>query len=418
MVARVISGKDLRGALSYNEHKVKEGIAECLLASNFHGKPGQMNFHDKLIQFQYFTDKNKKVKTNTLHISLNFDIGEKIGKEKLCEIAVTYMDKIGFGDQPYLVYEHQDSAHPHLHIITTNVRKDGKRIDIHNIGRNQSEQARKEIGKEFNLVKAESKKKHQEEYLKPIDLKKAEYGKTETKRSISNIVNTITRNYKFTSLPELNAIFKQYNIIADRGKEGSKMHEKKGLLYSFADERGNRIGVPIKASSIYGKPTMAFLEKQFQLNKALRTPHKEKLKASIDSILKTHPTNAQTFRKSLNKSGVDMIARTNAEGRIYGITYIDHRTKCVFNGSDLGKPYTAKGILDRLSQIEQLQSFRPGYSEVKKEWEGKEFSQGKPDLQIEKLFNDLIQPEQQEFVSPETAMKLKKKKKRRKGLSP
>jgi hypothetical protein len=216
MVARVISGKDIRGALSYNEHKIKEGVAECLQASNFHGKPRQMNFHDKFIWFQYFTDKNKKVKTNTLHISLNFDIEETIDKEKLCEIAVTYMDKIGFGDQPYLVYEHKDSAHPHLHIITTNVQKDGKRIDIHNIGRNQSEAARKEIEKEFNLVKAESKKKHQEEYLKPIDLKKAEYGKSETKRSISNIVNTIIRNYKYTSLPELNAILKQYNIIADR----------------------------------------------------------------------------------------------------------------------------------------------------------------------------------------------------------
>src|SRR5690606_16439629 len=115
------------------------------------------------------------------------------------------------------------------------------------------------------------------------------------------------------------------------------------------------------------------------------------------------------------KKDVDMIARTNAEGRVYGITYIDHRTKCVFNGSDLGKPYTAKGILDRLSQIERSQPFRPGYSEVKRpEPKGTEFS----DLRIEKLFNDLVQPEQQEFVSSEAAMKLKKKKKRRKGLSP
>lgn len=373
-----------------------------------------MNFHDKFIWFQYFTDKNKKVKTNTLHISLNFDIEETIDKEKLCEIAVTYMDKIGFGDQPYLVYEHKDSAHPHLHIITTNVQKDGKRIDIHNIGRNQSEAARKEIEKEFNLVKAESKKKHQEEYLKPIDLKKAEYGKSETKRSISNIVNTIIRNYKYTSLPELNAILKQYNIIADRGREGSRMYEKKGLLYSIADEKGKRMEVPIKANSIYGKPTMAFLEKQFQLNKALRSAHKEKLKATIDSILKTHPPNTQTFRNSLSKRGVNMIARKSVDGRIYGITYIDHRTKCVFNGSDLGKPYSAKGILDRLSQIEHSQPFRPGYSEVKKpESKYIEFSQEQTDLQIEKLFIDLTRTEQLEYISPEAAMKLKKKRRKR-----
>jgi len=84
-------------------------------------------------------EKNARAKTNCVHISLNFDVSEKLNKNKLNEIAADYMDKIGFGDQPYLVYQHNDAAHPHLHIVTTNIREDGKRISIHNLGKNQSE---------------------------------------------------------------------------------------------------------------------------------------------------------------------------------------------------------------------------------------------------------------------------------------
>jgi hypothetical protein len=39
-----------------------------------------------------------------------------------------------------------------------------------------------------------------------------------------------------------------------------------------------------------------------------------------------------------------MILRKSNEGQLYGITYVDHKTRCVFNGSSLGKEYSAKGI--------------------------------------------------------------------------
>lgn len=64
------------------------------------------------------------------------------------------MDKIGFGDQPYLIYQHHDAGHPHIHITSINVQDNGKRIDMHNIGKDKSEPARKEIEEAFNLVKA------------------------------------------------------------------------------------------------------------------------------------------------------------------------------------------------------------------------------------------------------------------------
>ena len=58
--------------------------------------------------------------------------------------------------------------------------------------------------------------------------------------------------------------------------------------------------------------------------------------------------------KMLEKEGIKAVLRQNKEGIIYGLTYVDHRTKCVFNGSDLGKQYSAKGIQERCSQHGQL----------------------------------------------------------------
>ena len=118
MVAKVISGKTIRGALSYNENKVAEGMATCILASKFGSEPDHLSFYDKLDTFQNQIRWNPKTKTNILHISLNFDKAENLPVDTLREISSSYMKKIGFGDQPYLVYQHFDAAHPHIPACT------------------------------------------------------------------------------------------------------------------------------------------------------------------------------------------------------------------------------------------------------------------------------------------------------------
>lgn len=356
MVSKINSGKDIRGALNYNEQKVMEGKATLIQANGFLKEPEALSFYDKLNRFTDLHTLNRRTKTNTLHVSLNFDTSENLDRGTLSQIASGYMAQIGFGDQPYLVYQHHDAAHQHVHIVTTLIRNNGKRIPIHYLGKNASEKARKEIEKDYDLVRAEAAKAKLSVNpelgggLTKPNLQKAIYGKSETKRSISNIVRTITRNYKYTSLAELNAVLRLYNVTADRGRERSQMYAKKGLLYSLIDENGNRIGVPIKASSIVGKPTLKYLEKQFTLNETLRQPLKDSVRKKIDEVLVyTRISTKDQFRKTLKENSVEVIYRTNAEGRTYGITFVDHNSKTVFNGSDLGKTYGANAILERLA---------------------------------------------------------------------
>src|SRR5690606_1623886 len=126
-----------------------------ILANGFAQDAGTMTVRQKYERFARLTNLRPRVKTNALHISLNFDPRESPSKELLQQVAMSYMRKIGFDDQPFLVYRHKDAGHPHIHIVTTLIRSNSKRINIHNIGKSRSEPARKAIEKEFKLLPAD-----------------------------------------------------------------------------------------------------------------------------------------------------------------------------------------------------------------------------------------------------------------------
>jgi hypothetical protein len=352
MVAKISTGKSIRGMLHYNENKITEGEAALIMASGFAGEIDSMNFNQKLNRFAHLQELKPDVKTNAVHISLNFHSSEQLKDELLQEIAAQYMERIGFGDQPFLVYRHDDAAHLHMHIVTTNITAGGERIDLHDIGKKLSEPARKAIENEFKLVKAESKLFKVQSGIKPADLEQAKYGMLPTKRAISNVITAVARDYKFSSLAEYNAVLKGFNVIALRGKEHTAMFEKKGLMYALLDEKGIPVGVPIKASSFYGKPTLRNLEKKFEQNAAKRKPSKEGLKNRIDKVLGAYSSITKLrFVQELKSQGIDVLFRENESGQVYGITFVDHNSKTVFNGSDLGKAYSAKAISGRFGQV-------------------------------------------------------------------
>lgn len=352
MVAVIHTSSSLQRALNYNERKVNEKVATCLAAGNYPKDLQDLSFNQKLTRMLKQAQLNIKTKVNSVHISLNFDPSEKLSPSQLTDIAKEYLQKIGFGDQPYLLYQHHDSGHPHVHIVTTNIKPDGRRIELHNLGRNQSETARKEIEQSFGLIRAEDSKQRAAYTLKPVNVQRVLYGRGETRRAIANVLDAVLPYYKFSSLPELNAILKQYNIIADRGSEHSRIFTHRGLVYRVLDTQGNKVGVPIKASAFYNKPTLSFLTDKFNQNEQAKQPHKARVKNVIDVALLNHSVKGlNELVKALDKAGINTVIRQNDQGVIYGITYVDHQTKCVFNGSTLGKQYSAKGILERLEQV-------------------------------------------------------------------
>ncbi len=349
MVAKITIPKSIQATLNYNEKKVQKGNAVCLHAANYLNEAKDMNFYQKLNGFEQLNSLNDRATTKTLHVSLNFDPSEKIADDKLLKIAELYMNKIGFKEQPFIVYKHEDAGHPHIHIVSTTIKADGSRINTHNIGRNQSEKARKEIEQMYGLVKAERQQQLMRPGIKPVDAQKAIYGKSETKRSISNVVGAVFSQYKFTSLPEFNAALKQFNIVADRGKEEGRICKNRGLVYRILDGDGNKVGVPIKASCIGCKPILDNLENKFSANVSAKEPLKQRTKNTIDDCLQTSKGDMKNLVDSLSQKQIYTLLRQNTEGRLYGITFVDNQNKVVFNGSDLGKGYSAAALQSRLA---------------------------------------------------------------------
>lgn len=347
MVAIIKTSHSINSILNYNENKVKVGKAECINAVNYPLKLEKLSFNLKLNRFLKLAALNENAKRNSVHISLNFDPSEKHSKEKLIEIADTYMEKIGFGKQPYLVYQHHDAGHPHLHVVTNNIQRDGKRIDLHLLGIRKSEPARKEIEELFGLIKAEGRKTKEQYSLQPIVSRSIEYGKAESKKAINEVLNKVLFEYKYSSLPELNAVLNLYNVHADRGSEDSRVFKNNGLLYKILDKDSKPIGVPIKASDFYNKPTLKFLEEKFKANEIKKQSHKSHLKNTIKlALLDKKLSSPKKLAGKLQKEGIHAILRKSKEGQLYGITYVDHKTQSVFNGSSLGKEFSAKGVLE------------------------------------------------------------------------
>ncbi|WP_406845369.1 relaxase/mobilization nuclease domain-containing protein [Flavobacterium soyae] len=414
MVAVIKTSRSINSILNYNENKVKEGVAECINAVNYPLELEKLNFTHKLNRFLKLSSLNENAKRNSVHISLNFDPSENHSKEKLIEIADTYMEKIGFGKQPYLIYQHHDAGHPHLHLVTNNIQRDGKRIDLHLIGVKKSEPARKEIEELFGLVKAEGRKQKEDFSLKPISVGRVEYGKAESRKEINSVLNKVLFDYKYSSLPELNAVLNLYNVHADRGGEESRVFKNNGLLYKILDQNLKPIGVPIKASEFYSRPTLKFLEGKFKSNEAQKESCKKYVKNAIKlAFFREDIISPEKLSKILEKEHIQMILRKSGEGQLYGVTYVDHNTRSVFNGSSLGKEFSAKGIQESCAMniLELERKYQKSNSTASENFQDLELK----NYVKENLADILLRGEKvNDFVSKE--FNKKKKRKLRKGI--
>ncbi len=302
-----------------------------------------MDVSYKLQVFAHRHGLNERAQTQTLHLSLNFDEQDALSGEQLVRIAKSYLEQIGFGSQPYLVYQHRDSGHPHLHVVTSTIREDGSRIPTHHIGKKVSEKARKELETAFGLVPAQGRQRRAQPALH-----KATYGQAPTQSSIEQVVGAVIQKYRYTSLEQFNAVLRSYGVVADRGNPSGRIYQNRGLVYRLLDEHGRATGVPIKASALAGKPTLTFLEQQFQVNQLLRHPYQPQVQHTIDQAL-AQSTSLSTFQQVLHTQGIEARVHPNQEGQPSFITFVDHNSRCVFSDLELNPAYRINALQSRLS---------------------------------------------------------------------
>jgi hypothetical protein len=349
MVAKISSGSSVYGALAYNQNKVDKGRAKVISANRMiEPKTGEYDIAISMRSFEPYLLANRRTEKPVLHISLNPDPGDTISDEKLSEIADVYMSRMGYGDQPYIVFKHEDIHRHHIHIVSLRVDESGRKLD-HNFERRRSMDICRALEHEYGLIPADQKRQHEGTPLKAVD-----YQKGDVKQQVANVIRSAAQSYHFQSLKEYKSLLLLFNIQAEevRGEANGKQY--RGLVYFALNSRGEKEGSPFNASSFGKSVGINALEKRMEKSAEIikRDELKERCKEVITSAIKSHP-DCTVFERTLTKNDIDVLFRENAEGRIYGVTFIDHRQKAVFNGSRLGKEFSANVFNDLFNTKQQ-----------------------------------------------------------------
>jgi hypothetical protein len=332
MRPRITTSRHVARSIWYNEQKVELHVAERLDAANLLKPLPHLTPAEILHRFHRRMELNDRVRTS-LHITLNFDPQDTLSNEQMQQITRRYMKEIGFQGQPWIAWRHHDAGHPHCHIVATHVQWNGDPIDLYKIGQNQSEMARQKIENEFKLITKETKQQQRQLQQRINDRESPPrliYGQQPLVRAISDIVEYVTNKYRYTSLEELNAVLRLYNVEAYRGQPGTKLHQTRGLLYRALDEHGYYIGRPLKASVFDCKPTLNNLERKFVQNLALEPELRQNLITNARWALFKHPGDWDEARKRLRQENIVPQLRLDKNHQCRQVAYIDTRFKQVF----------------------------------------------------------------------------------------
>lgn len=342
MVAKFSHGSSLYGALFYNQEKVNEGLGK-VLATNLVIEPndGVFNVASCMEDFERFMPSHIRTSKPVIHISLNPHPNDKLTDQQLADIGREYMEQFGYGGQPYIIFKHEDIGREHIHIVSTRVRTDGSIIsDSKNYER--SRKITDSLEQKYGL---HSKEKNQGEawQLTPIDVSQGNL-----KKQVANVIKPLSEIYSFQTLGEYRALLSLYNIGVEEIKGENKGKAYRGLVYSALDDKGNRVGTPLK-SSLFGKDHgLDRLEKRFEKSKeTIKASGIAKQTRAIVSASFASTRTESEFREALREKGIDLVLRRNDEGRIYGTTFIDHNQRAVLNGSRLGKEFSANVLNER-----------------------------------------------------------------------
>lgn len=343
MIAKIGRGSNLYGALAYNQLKVEKENGQVLYTNKIIETPdGSYAVSQLLRSFEPYLLANRKTEKPILHISLNPDPKDKVSDEQFEELAQMYMQKMGYAEQPFVVFKHTDIDRTHIHIVSICVDVDGRKISD-KFEKRRSMDVCRELEKEYCLISAIEKKQNpQSQVFKPVDCKTGDI-----KSQMASVIRHLPKYYKFEGFGTYNALLSLFNITAEEIKGEYNGIPRQGLAYFALNDRGEKASNPFKAS-LFGKQAgYVQLQQHYTQSKELLKNETSKalLKATIEKSLQA-ASDEKEFKKRLLERSINTVVRRNADGRVYGITFVDHASKSVWNGSQLGKNLSANVFND------------------------------------------------------------------------
>ena len=336
MIAKISATENLGGALGYNFKKVEKEEASILLAQGlYQNKEGTYTMAEVFADMGALIPKKCRTKKTVFHCSLNPHPDEKLSNELLVQIAKEYMEALGYGKQPYIVFKHSDIAREHIHIVSLRVDGDGRKINDKFEGR-RSKKITDALEKRFGLIPSSKVRDNVETETPKVDIDKGNI-----KDQVASVVRTVLKHYCFCSLGELNAILSKYNLAVEEVKTEFRGKKYDGLVYVPTDDKGDKVSSPIHASDIGRGVGYTAVQNRMQKSKQAIKPLISIIRYRVLQTMRTSPKTEEELQQRLEEQGLRVFIRKNESGRIYGITFIDDKEGIALNGSRLGKGYAA-----------------------------------------------------------------------------
>ncbi|GAB3741544.1 relaxase/mobilization nuclease domain-containing protein [Spirosoma lituiforme] len=353
MIVRINTGKKPAGAVRYNEEKVSNGQAHLIGVSNYpKDNPDELSMRSKIAMLETYAGFNQRVSSPTLHISVAFHPSEKLDDEQLKRMGEEYMQKMGYGNQPMLIYRHEDTHHPHMHIVSVSVDIDGKKISDSN-NRPRSNAIRKEMEIKYQLVKAEEQGK-QQLMTTSLPEQMLSYGEGETKKAIGSIVRTAFTDYSFSCTDTFTQFLSTYNIQLNQLKGESKAGKPyQGISFQLTNG-DDAISPAIKASSYSFAPTQERLNNRFKHGQKRIEQAKPYLLQNVQKALEGYQKVSEVdYKNQLRSAGIQVLD-TGKE-----FMYVDHHRRTVYGESELDSRLSRKHLLGAFVETSQVKLAQP-----------------------------------------------------------
>ena len=388
--------------------------------------------------FEPYIALNSHVKKPVIHISLNPSQKDILSEEQMTVLAQEFMEKFGYGNQPYMVWLHEDINRKHMHIVSVRINEKGEKID-HNREAVRAQNICREMEVKYGLHPTLGE--HGEREL--LSLQKVDYPKGNVKAQVKHTARTLLECYNCHSLAEFNTLLNLYNVTVYEVRGNVDGNEYHGIMYGALDDNGQQVGTPFKSSKFGKVFGYEALQKKFAVSaeKMKKDNLSERTRQEITKAMQDIGTK-EDFARRLKEADIEVVYRINSEGRLYGITFIDHIGRTVFNGSRLGKAFSANVFnelfnnpdADRerlIPQPKQKPSRQERETKAEERQEGVEYRQQENQNQNESsgslidtsalgavdIFSVLMEDDHtHEYIDPAFRYGRKKKKKRRRRL--
>lgn len=388
--------------------------------------------------FEPYIALNSHVKKPVIHISLNPSPKDILSEEQMAVLAQEFMEKFSYGNQPYIVWLHEDINRKHMHIVSVRINEKGEKID-HNREAVRAQNICREMEVKYGLHPTLGE--HGEREL--LSLQKVDYPKGNVKAQVKHTARTLLECYNCHSLAEFNTLLNLYNVTVYEVRGNVDGNEYHGIMYGALDDNGQQVGTPFKSSKFGKVFGYEALQKKFAVSaeKMKKDNLSERTRQEITKAMQDIGTK-EDFARRLKEADIEVVYRINSEGRLYGITFIDHIGRTVFNGSRLGKAFSANVLnelfnnpdADRerlIPQPKQKPSRQERETKAEERQEGVEYRQQENQNQNESsgslidtsalgavdIFSVLMEDDHtHEYIDPAFRYGRKKKKKRRRRL--